>query len=236
MKTFYQSLLILGFATLGLILGTFIGGKFFVAPGSGLAGPAIALGYGVLGMAILAFLGFWVSRKLQPTTLKRAALLASFALIATAGLLVYRFYSLQEARKDPDSAYAGLPKFTLTVEQIIILDPYLRTKIELDSEKRRWDITLPDKRQCRGTMRAKEQKRIAEALVAFSQLPEEQKKLCVSENQKVEQRLTWHLLDTNESGVLELSEECASSRPELKKLLIAIGRANLSPTSRVTCD
>lgn len=41
---------------IGLVAGMMIGGRYFVPAGSGLAGPAIALGYGVAGAAIGAVL------------------------------------------------------------------------------------------------------------------------------------------------------------------------------------
>ena len=61
---------------LGLFAGTFIGATFFVPVGSGLAGPAIALGYGVVGLVIALIGGVMLARKLAREKLRVALLIA----------------------------------------------------------------------------------------------------------------------------------------------------------------
>ncbi|MFQ5633484.1 MAG: hypothetical protein ACE5I1_32355, partial [bacterium] len=56
-------------AFLGLIIGTTIG-SFFAPDGSGLAGPAIALGYGSIGLLIAIFAGILLVRKLNIAQLR----------------------------------------------------------------------------------------------------------------------------------------------------------------------
>ncbi len=58
---------------IGFVAGMMIGGRFFVPAGSGLAGPAIALGYGVLGVFAGAVLAGLLAWKLPARPLRLAA-------------------------------------------------------------------------------------------------------------------------------------------------------------------
>jgi hypothetical protein len=74
---------------LGLIGGTALGG-LFVPPDSGLAGPAVALGYGAAGgLAALAG-GIILAIRLAPQTLQRALLIEAALVVAVAMWIGYR--------------------------------------------------------------------------------------------------------------------------------------------------
>ena len=87
---------------LGLAAGTFIGGAFFVPPGSGLAGPAIALGYGFVGLVAALVGGIVAARKLSRPKLQKALLIAGILVLLTAALLTYRFMT-NHADRSPAS-------------------------------------------------------------------------------------------------------------------------------------
>lgn len=76
---------------LGLVVGTFIGGVFFVPPGSGLAGPAIALGYGLVGLVVALVGGVVLARRLAPASLRKALLIAGMLVLLAVAFLTYRF-------------------------------------------------------------------------------------------------------------------------------------------------
>ena len=80
-------ILVLGF--LGLFVGTFVG-SFFVPSGSGLAGPAIALGYGVMGLALAVVSGFFVTRKLNVAQLRSALIWSGSVAMVVGAWLAYR--------------------------------------------------------------------------------------------------------------------------------------------------
>jgi hypothetical protein len=61
---------------IGFGAGVLVAGRFFVPPGSGLAGPPIALGYGVLGAFALGALAAALAWKARPGVVKAAALTA----------------------------------------------------------------------------------------------------------------------------------------------------------------
>lgn len=84
--------LVLGF--LGLFAGTMVG-SFFVPPGSGLAGPAIALGYGVMGMALALVSGILVTRRLNVTQLRAALIWTAVVAMLVGAWLAYRAVVVQ---------------------------------------------------------------------------------------------------------------------------------------------
>jgi hypothetical protein len=96
---------------IGLVASTAIGARFFVPADSGLAGPAIALGYGVAGALAAAILAGIVGRRL-PTRLLRRSALVTLALAALAALAVgYRLVTQPAERGAP--ADAAAPDSTL---------------------------------------------------------------------------------------------------------------------------
>ncbi len=91
---------------LGLCAGTFIGATFFVPEGSGLAGPAIALGYGVVGLVIALIGSLILARKLPREKLRVALLIAGVLTLLVVALLTFRFMTNRsggEAASEPVS-------------------------------------------------------------------------------------------------------------------------------------
>ncbi len=82
-------------AFLGLFIGTMIGAQ--LAPkDSGLAGPAIALGYGLGGFVIAIVVGLVLARTLAYSQLRTALLWTTVAALISGGWLVYRFWVVQK--------------------------------------------------------------------------------------------------------------------------------------------
>jgi hypothetical protein len=65
--------LALSLALVAFALGTFIGGRFIVEPGSGLAGPAVAIGYGVMAAVVALVLGVWIASRMSWIALARTS-------------------------------------------------------------------------------------------------------------------------------------------------------------------
>ncbi|MFQ5569122.1 MAG: hypothetical protein ACE5G0_05575 [Rhodothermales bacterium] len=87
---------------LGFLLGAFIGGMLLVPKGSGLAGGAMVLGYGVVGFVAALVLGVILAIKLSPPRLIRALYLALAGVLLAVVLLFFRYRSMQRAREDRD--------------------------------------------------------------------------------------------------------------------------------------
>lgn len=94
-------------AFLGLVIGTMIG-SLFVPKGSGLAGPAIALSYGAIGLAVALLAGILFVRKVSHARL-HTSLLAVFVIsVLLLSWLFYRARTNVASRAVP----AELPKPT----------------------------------------------------------------------------------------------------------------------------
>ena len=93
-------------AFLGLLVGTMIGG-LFVPKGSGLAGPAIALGYGFVGFVIAIVAGVLLARKLRHSQLRMALIGVGVVTLISCGWLVYRFFEVQKQREGSRSEMVG---------------------------------------------------------------------------------------------------------------------------------
>ncbi len=91
-----------GLAIVGLASGTALGARFFVPEGSGLAGPAIALGHGFVGALLGLIAAGLVVWKAPSAVLRRAALAALLLALATIGLVAWRAVKLnrQDAGRD----------------------------------------------------------------------------------------------------------------------------------------
>lgn len=85
--------LILGF--LSLIAGTLVG-TLFVPGDSGLAGPAIALGYGVGGALIGLILGLVLIRRLSYDQLRPVLIGAAIIALLACAWLIYRVRIVQQ--------------------------------------------------------------------------------------------------------------------------------------------
>lgn len=80
-------------AFVGLVIGSMLGGLFFVPEGSGLAGGAMVLGYGVLGLVLAIVGGIILAMRLSRPTLLRATwiTLAGVVLIFVGLFIRYQY-------------------------------------------------------------------------------------------------------------------------------------------------
>lgn len=97
-RALWATLAVLCSFWIGLVAGTLAGALFFVPADSGLAGPAIALGYGIGGALAGAVLGGIVARRLPPRRLRRAAV-AIIVVAALAALVVGYLFVRQQAER-----------------------------------------------------------------------------------------------------------------------------------------
>jgi hypothetical protein len=93
------TLLVLCSFWVGLVGGTLIGALFLVPEGSGLAGPAIALGYGVAAALAGAVLAGVVGRRLAARPLRRAAAVVGALAVAAVLVVAYLFVRQQAERR-----------------------------------------------------------------------------------------------------------------------------------------
>lgn len=113
-RALWITLIVLCSFWVGLVAGTLFGALFLVPAGSGLAGPAIALGYGVAAALAGAVLGGVIGRRLSARALRRAAAVVG-ALAAVALLAVVYLFVKQQAQRQaqPDPGERS----------VLVLDP-----------------------------------------------------------------------------------------------------------------
>ncbi|MCA9401128.1 MAG: hypothetical protein KC713_05840 [Candidatus Omnitrophica bacterium] len=222
---------------IGLSVGTTVGGLFFVPEGSGMASGVIALGYGLLGGIILLVAGIAAYKyspgKYRLIILWGVNLLALVLFIA----FYFRFSALKKKRMDPPEAYANSADFTVTFQQIKIMDPYLSTRIELKSKDHSWKTTLPNHKICRGEMRAASQQNVSDRLMDLVKLPGEQLAACLSSSEEPLQRIEWRVRmpdGGNEQRTILITQPCLQIQ-ELSSFIQAVRMANLSPVGKVVC-
>ena len=238
MALLWRLLLMISLAFWGLSLGTSLGGMFLVPPGQGLAGPVEALGYGLLTAVIVAAAALYLTRSWPDRRLRIAALGASLSALILGSYLYTSYLQRREAARDPDSAYAGIPTFTISWEQVVVKDPYLRTKMDVNSAKRRWVSVgpAPDNQVCQGTVRAAVLQKISASLEAIVASPSEFLAPCTETTAEVEQRISWDYSDGRSSGTLDVTPSCLEEREIVRDLTRIVFNASQSPTSPVRYD
>jgi hypothetical protein len=202
-----RALFVLAAAFLALGAGSWFAARYIVAPGQGLTGPFEVLAYGALsalGAGVLAVAG---SSLLRGRVLAVTSLIVAAGAAALLGHTVYDVYQTRAAQRDPDSAYAGVPAFTATLEQIVVTDPYLRVKVEVDSSERRWVNTgpAPEHQVCRGTIRAQMLQDVSAALATAIQGAQAEIAACESSRLAAQRRFAWAFEDGSSSGEWRLS-------------------------------
>ena len=126
-RIIFSILLVLGFTFLGLYAGGGLSGM--LVEKQNLDGMLDALGY-ILGGAVIGFgISLILSFKLNGKNLRRLSIV-SFLIAAVISVFVYlNFAKAQQARLDPESEYENIPAYSVSLEQIVIKDPYLRVKM-----------------------------------------------------------------------------------------------------------
>lgn len=242
------TVLIISMAFLGMASGGWISAKFIVAPGAGLSGGAEVVFYGLISAAIFVIISLIMLKRINSKLLSKITFSSAIIAIILATILTLRFEARQSENRDIDEAYEGVLPFMVGVEQIIVTDPYLRVKIDIDSKSRRWETTgpAPQHQLCRGTVRAKQLHAVSTALASFAK----QKKSAYSKYDAgasgATQRVIWNI-DKNDmlilgddemglSGTIEFSEAQLNTEAVIRKLTTSITTAVNLQTSSVECD
>lgn len=234
--TIFRVALVIGASFLGLAAGTYIGGHYLMAKGQGLAGPAIALGYGVGGAVIAGVLALLAAVFLKGSALKLAGVAALVCALALTLFLVTKVAGNRAPENEADGDYAGIPPFRVVLEQTVITDPYLRVKIEVDAARRRWSTTGPGPQHqvCRGTIRAGGLRDVAAALDRLQEITPADQAACQADSGNATQRLVWNLSGDVEHS-LDIGPLCLVL-PQVEQMVRSLDRISLGQTYGVTCD
>lgn len=230
-----QLALALSAALLGVVAGTAAAGWLLVPAGSGLAGPAIALAWGLAASAASFVAALIAARRLGPRVLHRASIGATVVAVATLVGLAVAHHRSQAAYTDDPSAYAGLPEFAVSVQRTVITDPCLATRAEIDTGRREWARTLPDGRVCSANLRAASQAAIGALLGELAAVDLD---VCRRSAAASDERIVWRWrLDGAESaGDVEVSPACRRDLPLLARTIAAVNSVGMREESVVACE
>lgn len=231
-----RALLVPALAILGLVAGLFAG-MWAVPKDTGLAGGAIVVGYGAVGLALALIAGILMAVLAAPAALRLSALIAVPLAVAAAIAIGILIWLNGRPPGDPESAYAGLPSYRVTLEQITITDPYLATRVEIDTGERTWRTQLPDSRVCTGVLRAEVQKFVADALGRFVAQSDRIRAECGGE--PATQRLAWRFEPRDgqpADGEFSFSQACSDATPALGAFVAALRLAPSKVDSGPACE
>lgn len=238
MKIILRIFFSLSSTLLGFFVMANIGARFFVDKADGMAGGAMVLGYGLLGALVCLIASIVIGLKLSIPKLKLVSII-SIVLASLAVLwMMANIKRQQQAQLDPESAYQGLAQYTLDVQQTRIVDPVLSTRHSIDTQKREWSTTLPDKRICVGTLSAKSHRTIEQALEKMINKHDSIQKNCSATANSSEKTMTWSYGGSKpgvKKGSIDISADCIAANPEIAQLLRNIALASSSSTSGVKC-
>jgi len=147
-------LLLLGsLAWIGLVAGTAVGAAWFVPEGSGLAGPAIALGFGVLGVGIGLVLGAVLGWKAPHGLLRAAAAVGVVLALLAAGLVAWRIVADRAERLAKAGMDVPLPppagfRIESRVSELDEMRRYRELTVDADAWTATWVAAGPESATC----------------------------------------------------------------------------------------
>jgi len=226
--------LALSFCIIGMTAGLWTGGQV-ANPESGVAGGAVVALGGVFGAVIGLVIG--VVGAFRMSHRGRLAMLFLTGLPALGLIGAFGWASVQSihAESDPDSAYAGLRDFQITLTRDHESDPVLARQVRIDTTARHWRLRMPDGRTCQGTLRASVQARLETALAAaIADAPYAGD--CAVDSDMPGTYLGWHFNPADESAAaVALLPGCLAAHPALVTLANLVGQSPTMAPSRVRC-
>ncbi len=225
-------------ALIGFPLGVALGGIYLVPLGSGLAGPTIALSYGLVAVVITSVLSVVLAMYLpRPTLLAAAYMSLGGAFVAVLGVGV-RWLQLQRHEQQALTASPGDTAFRLEMQVADAVSNRVFRSISIDAGERTVRVvSVADSRRCRSPLASDQYQGLLEVLQPVDRLLSEGADLC-PDMTAVEYTLEWTFQGAKAASPparLQLSGECLSSRLALGKLVGAVNRIWLS-ADRPRCE
>ncbi len=213
-------------AICSLAIGTWIGARFFVPAGSGLAGPFIALGYGASGALAGLVVAMLAARRLSHRWLVRVTITLAIGAAGIVGLFTYAYLAAKaEERLHLAEAYANLPPFRFDLQDVSGQQLGPLARIVYDGAKNEFVVNRTDGSICRGTIDGPQKVALLESLRGVEGLLSETPQPCSTET--ATHRLAFHIqesLPPNTEGTIAFDAACLAATARLQK---AIGTAEL---------
>lgn len=210
-------------STLGCFAaGTWVGARFLVPPGSGLAGSAIAVGYGLAGAlaggAAAALLAYRLPlRWVRWLTVPSAAI--GFLVLLAAARIYLRSKAEQQAQLE--EAYAKLPPFRLELTRASALAPASFSKLAFDSEAAAFHATATAGTACSGPLSGADNVAVLTALRNVEGLLLKEPRPC-ADGGEVAYRIAFRIEEArppDSQGELAATSACLTAHAALRDLV-----------------
>ena len=220
---------VVGFALSGWITAQML------PSGRGLAGGAEVVLLALLGGCACGGLGLGAAILLKGRPFQILCLASLLSALTVVAVLFWRISSMRAAEVEPEEAYMGIPGVVVSVETLVVRDPYLRVKLEIDADRRRFTSTGPGPAHqiCRGRVASEQLRAVVAALQDLEARGSATVPSC--DGSEPEQRIVWQRVD-GRLGELEVSPACLQLVPEIGALIRAMERATHVGQSRITCN
>ena len=226
---------------LGLVVGTVVGGRFFVPEGSGLAGPAIALGDGLGGMLGGLVLAVGMAWKAPYGVLRGSSLVAMGAGLVLLALAVAGVLGQRAERRAKHGLDVPLPPASaLEVEATQAASEPMRRyrRMEVNGEEWRasWVVVGPGAETLAGRLTAAEAEALLAAVAALEARWAEGPPLCPEVGESGPQVYRWRPATGGDWRQVAADEPCVQREKSLGELRHRLGRLPLDMVSRGGAD
>ncbi len=215
------TLFVLSALPIGVVIGGYIGSRYFVPGGTGLTNPVVALYYGAFGAVITGVIALVLT-----IYLSRGWLLGVSLPVIVIGLICalafWTIYLKAKSKSDAhlDEAYDKLNKFevSLTYEDAVA-DPPFRS-MNIDWGKRGYTAVESGAkgRSCMASLSGKEAVAVLTALRNADAVLIKTPNPCAGTSGAVERTITWRIHEAkppDTEGTVALTAACAKQHPEL---------------------
>jgi len=226
-RSYLGTLLGVALAVVAFPFGVVVGGIYFVPAGSGLAGPTVALSYGLIAVVVTSvfsgLLAMYLERRLLLIAVYMAIGGASVALIGVG----VRLLQLREQEQLVMTAQPALAPFRFSMQVADDVPNRAFQSIEIDTVRRSMKVvSLEDDRSCRSPLTVEQHGALLEVLRPVDELLSQRTDRCPS-IRAVDYTLEWSFASDTAPRPpvrIEVDVECVRSRLALGKLVGAANR------------
>ena len=234
-------LLLVAAAFLGLAIGTAIGARFFVPEGSGMAGPAIALAYGLAGVALsLISAGLLIWRG-SFFALRITALGALTLAVLLVGYLTWRAVAGQQQRRADLGLDQPLPASEpWTLSARLPESDSTRSYREIEVRAEGWTFSYvavgPEAAECRAKMIAAEATALSSQVAGLVDRLRTSPPPCAELDDPTKLFVTLRDIPGAPFHELEVSGACLKSDPNLADLAFSLRRLPIDALDRAQVE
>lgn len=225
-------------AICSLAIGTWIGARFFVPAGSGLAGPFIALGYGAGGALAGLVTAMLAARRLSRRWLVRVTITLAIGAAGIVGLVTYAYLAAKaEERLHLAEAYANLPPFRFDLQDVSGQQLGPLARIVYDSDKNEFAVTRADGSVCRGSLDGPQKVTLLESLRGVEGLLLDSPQPCPPA--ATTHRLVFRIeeaLPPNTEGTVAFDAACLATTARLQKAIGTAEQIYLATQGNLRCE